>query len=134
MLAGILKPEKINVLPDWFTVHAARPIEGDFNNDYYERRGSTGGSRSDIYKNSNELNGTLKLSRRLQFNFIADVVESASKAVVCIEVKDHSMIDWFHGAPQTASNGSGFIISEDGLILTNAHVVNARGRTSISVI
>lgn len=72
-------------------------------------------------------------SRREANNEIADVVEKVGNSVVCIEIKDHSTLDWMSGVPRTASNGSGFIIKEDGLILTNAHVVMGRHRSSLTV-
>ncbi|XP_046558252.1 serine protease HTRA2, mitochondrial-like [Haliotis rubra] len=59
-------------------------------------------------------------SPRMQYNFIADVVKKAAPAVVYIELKGRHP---FHGGYTTMSNGSGFIVREDGLILTNAHVV-----------
>ncbi|CAG7836756.1 unnamed protein product [Allacma fusca] len=111
---------------DWFTVHAAKPFAND--GDDCDRNRTIIRRRS--YDFGDETSG---MSKRSQFNFVADVVEQAAKAVVCIHVKDHSMIDLLHGTPRTASNGSGFIIREDGLILTNAHVVNASGRTAIAV-
>ncbi|XP_008282221.1 serine protease HTRA2, mitochondrial-like [Stegastes partitus] len=64
-------------------------------------------------------------SPRYRYNFIADVVEKSTPAVVYIEIVGRHP---FSGREVPVSNGSGFIISSDGLIVTNAHVVaNKRG-------
>ncbi|KAK7139948.1 hypothetical protein R3I94_012542 [Phoxinus phoxinus] len=64
-------------------------------------------------------------SPRFKYNFIADVVEKSTPAVVYIEIVGRHP---FSGREVAISNGSGFIISSDGLIVTNAHVVaNKRG-------
>ncbi|TNN84238.1 Serine protease HTRA2, mitochondrial [Liparis tanakae] len=64
-------------------------------------------------------------SPRFKYNFIADVVEKSTSAVVYIEIVGRHP---FSGREVPLSNGSGFIISSDGLIVTNAHVVaNKRG-------
>ncbi|KAK3554415.1 hypothetical protein QTP70_023051 [Hemibagrus guttatus] len=64
-------------------------------------------------------------SPRYKYNFIADVVEKSAPAVVYIEILGRHP---FSGREIPISNGSGFIISADGLIVTNAHVVaNKRG-------
>ncbi|XP_062295909.1 serine protease HTRA2, mitochondrial-like [Scomber scombrus] len=64
-------------------------------------------------------------SPRYKYNFIADVVEKSTPAVVYIEIVGRHP---FSGREVAVSNGSGFIISSDGLIVTNAHVVaNKKG-------
>ncbi|XP_078455658.1 serine protease HTRA1B-like isoform X2 [Lampetra planeri] len=59
-------------------------------------------------------------SLRDRFNFIADVVEKIVPAVVHIEL--YSRHPFFNRNISVAS-GSGFMVSEDGVIVTNAHVV-----------
>lgn len=75
----------------------------------------------------------LKESYRAKFNYIADVVELAAPAVVFIEIKDKRHVDYFTREPVTASNGSGFIVDSNGLILTNAHVVINKPHTFVQV-
>ncbi|TMS21858.1 Serine protease HTRA1B [Larimichthys crocea] len=57
-------------------------------------------------------------SLRYKYNFIADVVEKIAPAVVHIELY---------------RNGSGFVVSEDGLIVTNAHVVANKHRVKVEL-
>ncbi|CAF1250804.1 unnamed protein product [Adineta steineri] len=69
-----------------------------------------------------------------QYNFIADVVEHVAPAVVHIEVDLE--ISPFYGnfsGSYGTTNGSGFIISETGLILTNAHVVRNKKNVKIKL-
>ncbi|XP_006893729.1 PREDICTED: serine protease HTRA3 [Elephantulus edwardii] len=66
-------------------------------------------------------------SPRYKFNFIADVVEKIAPAVVHIELfLRHPLF----GRNVPLSSGSGFIMSEAGLIVTNAHVVTSSSAVS----
>ncbi|XP_048585176.1 serine protease HTRA2, mitochondrial-like [Nematostella vectensis] len=77
---------------------------------------------SEVHARSDPGNGSLPPSKR--FNFIADAVETAAPAVVRIEVTDRRMSGYYmRGHRGPSSLGSGFIVSEDGLVLTNAHVL-----------
>ncbi|XP_024118150.1 serine protease HTRA3 [Oryzias melastigma] len=66
-------------------------------------------------------------SPRYKFNFIADVVEKIAPAVVHIELfLRHPLL----GRNIALSSGSGFVMSENGLIVTNAHVVSSSSPVS----
>ncbi|XP_026999873.2 serine protease HTRA1A-like isoform X1 [Tachysurus fulvidraco] len=69
-------------------------------------------------------------SLRYKYNFIADVVEKIAPAVVHIELYRKMMYSLRERAVAT---GSGFIVSDDGLIVTNAHVVADKNRVKVEL-
>ncbi len=62
---------------------------------------------------------------------VIDVVNKVSPSVVSI-TSEQSTLDFFGRVTESQSSGTGFIVTEDGLIITNKHVVsNTRARYSI---
>ncbi|XP_060103436.1 LOW QUALITY PROTEIN: serine protease HTRA2, mitochondrial-like [Heteronotia binoei] len=72
--------------------------------------------------------GDHRPSPRGTFNFIADVAEKTAPALVYVEILGRHP---FSGRELPISNGSGFVVSADGLIVTNAHVVANRRRVRV---
>ncbi|KAG7265410.1 hypothetical protein CRUP_005598 [Coryphaenoides rupestris] len=69
-------------------------------------------------------------SLRFKYNFIADVVEKIAPAVVHIELY-RKMV--FSKREVAVASGSGFVVSENGLIVTNAHVVANKHRVKVEL-
>ena len=67
-------------------------------------------------------------------NFIADVVDQVSPAVVFVVIKKESKDGYSQNKKSvTISNGSGFVARKNGIILTNAHVVANVDKTKVEV-
>lgn len=69
-------------------------------------------------------------SPRYKYNFIADVVEKIAPAVVHIELY-RKMV--YSKREMAVASGSGFVVSDDGLIVTNAHVVANKNRVKVEL-
>ncbi|XP_069557631.1 serine protease HTRA1 [Brachyistius frenatus] len=67
---------------------------------------------------------------RYKFNFIADVVDEIVPAVVHLELFQRMP---FSGEEVSVSSGSGFVVSEDGWIVTNAHVITNKQRIKVEL-
>ena len=63
-----------------------------------------------------------------QFNFLAEAVDKASPAVVHIQARSTRSL---YG--MAVSSGSGFIIDQNGYIITNAHVVRAASTVDVKL-
>ncbi len=70
---------------------------------------------------------------------VIDVVKKVSPSVVSIAVESQPAIDFF-GMPRGGGNsqesgiGTGFVVSKDGLIMTNKHVVSMQNQKYIAII
>uniref|UniRef100_A0A3B3U2E0 HtrA serine peptidase 4 n=1 Tax=Poecilia latipinna TaxID=48699 RepID=A0A3B3U2E0_9TELE len=69
-------------------------------------------------------------SMRYKFNFIPDVVEKIAPAVAHLELFQRGP---FPDREVIMSSGSGFVVSEDGWILTNAHVLKNKQRVKVEL-
>ncbi|XP_061767615.1 serine protease HTRA1B-like [Nerophis ophidion] len=69
-------------------------------------------------------------SPRHKYNFIADVVEKIAPAVVHIELYRKMT---YSKREVAVASGSGFVVSEDGHIVTNAHVVANKHRVKVEL-
>ncbi|XP_043096440.1 serine protease HTRA1 isoform X3 [Puntigrus tetrazona] len=67
---------------------------------------------------------------RYKFNFIADVVDKIAPAVVHLELFSRQP---FSNQDIPVSSGSGFIVSEDGWIVTNAHVLTNKEHIKVEL-
>ncbi|XP_055055163.2 serine protease HTRA1 [Misgurnus anguillicaudatus] len=67
-------------------------------------------------------------SMRYKFNFIADVVDKIAPAVVHLELFKRLP---YSNQEVAVSSGSGFIVSESGWIVTNAHVLSHKQRIKV---
>lgn len=69
---------------------------------------------------------------------VIDVVQKVSPSVVSIAVENKATIDFFgmsqNNNKQESGIGSGFVVSKDGLIMTNKHVVSQEGEKYIAII
>ncbi|XP_051277492.1 serine protease HTRA1 isoform X2 [Dicentrarchus labrax] len=69
-------------------------------------------------------------SMRYKFNFIADVVDKIVPAVVHLELFQRVP---FSNEELSVSSGSGFVVSKDGWIITNAHVLTNKQRVKVEL-
>lgn len=75
----------------------------------------------------NNENENIKPRKTKTMNFLADAVEIAAPAVVHVDVVSQQR-SYFH---ETNSSGSGFIVTEGGIVLTNAHVVGNASKVNV---
>jgi S1-C subfamily serine protease len=64
---------------------------------------------------------------------VVSAVARVAPAVVNIEVKQRSAASGRSGAREVSGNGSGFVITPDGFILTNSHVVHNANAITVNL-
>jgi S1-C subfamily serine protease len=92
-----------------------------------------------IYQQFLGVKSTTELSIKSEGDAISSVVDKVGPSVVSIVVsgktQSSSIYDWYfgNGEKETQGAGTGLVISEDGYIVTNKHVV-AEGTTAVTVV
>ena len=72
-------------------------------------------------------NGINKTRKTTTLNFLADAVEVAAPSVVHVDVLSKQRRFY----QEANSSGSGFIVTEAGIVLTNAHVVGNANKVNV---
>ncbi len=80
------------------------------------------------FSNSNE---NSSFSKQSDSNSIESVASRVSQSVVSIVGKSQRSLRYFSSSVETASAGTGIIVSENGYILTNKHVVSKASEISV---
>ena len=68
--------------------------------------------------------------KTMTLNFLADAVEVAAPAVVHVDVNSQHSSFRYGG---NSASGSGFIVTEGGVVLTNAHVVGCATEVNVRI-
>lgn len=91
------------------------------------RSGSTMGATSSTTQSSTSQGGLLSPGTDSIFSPVADVAQAVGPSVVKVATKQQEVVYSFFAIPMVQESeglGSGVIISSDGYIITNAHVVS----------
>ncbi len=94
--------------------------------------GGWAGSRSDTRLGTNTSTQEKIQVVSSESQLISQIAKEVGQSVVSINVSANAGVDFFGGVVQQQGAGTGMIISSDGYIMTNRHVV-ANGTTSVSV-
>lgn len=78
-----------------------------------------------------EIQGGAGISVTNPNNPVPEIAEAAGKSVVSVQLYNRSYVSGQQPIDQAIGSGSGFVISDDGLIMTNHHVVEGANRIQV---
>ena len=87
---------------------------------------------TDFTSLSTSSSGDNNKSKPLKMNLVADAMEIAVPTVVPLEILTKQGHRDF-GGTVNSSNSSGFVVTEDGMVLTNQHVVDKTSHLDIKL-
>ena len=124
----LLSYSAMNILLPWFRAYRRGAQLANSGDDTVGPQNGASGKTTKAFsgakcatRGSGESGGGLPHSQR--YNFLAEAVEKAAPSVVFIEKSEP--VETIFGRQMSVSTGSGFIVSEDGYVVTNAHVVGS---------